>query len=157
MTLNHLAEVVCHDSVAQLLANKGSHVWSVGPDITVYEAIARMDQAGVGALMVVSGGRLVGVISERDYARKIVLNGRSSRDTRVAEIMSTPPIFVGPEATVVECLQTMTDHRIRHLPVLDQGVLSGVISIGDLVNALLAAQAAEVRQLRHFVAGGYPG
>ena len=154
---SHITEIVCHDSMAQLLAKKGSQVWSVGPDTTVYEAIELMDRAGVGALMVVHGGRLVGVISERDYARKIVLNGRSSRDTRVSEIMSVPPIFVSPETGVEEGLRIMTDFRIRHLPVVDDGQLCGVISIGDLVNALVSAQAAEVRHLKHFVAGNYPG
>jgi CBS domain-containing protein len=143
--------------VAQLLSNKGTRIWSVGPEATVFDAIKLMDEAEVGALMVLSGGRLVGVISERDYARKIVLNGRSSRDTRVAEVMSTPPIVVCPEATALECLRLMTNFRIRHLPVVDGTKLCGVVSIGDLVNALLSSQAAEVRQLKHFVAGGYPG
>jgi len=151
-----MADVVCDESAAQILERKGSQVWSIGPEASVYEAIELMDEVGAGALLVLSGGRVVGIISERDYARKVILKGRSSRDTRVSEIMSTPAITVTPDDRVIDCLRMMTERRIRHLPVLDNGALAGVLSIGDLVNAVLSAQAAEMKSLRSYVAGHYP-
>ena len=151
-----MADVVCHETAAQILARKGSQVWTIGPEASVYEAIELMDERGAGALLVLSGGRLVGMISERDYARKVILKGRSSRDTRVSEIMSTPATTVTPDDRAIDCLRLMTERRIRHLPVLDNGELAGVLSIGDLVNAVLSAQAAEMRSLKSYVAGHYP-
>ena len=149
-------EVVCLETAAEILARKGSHVWSIGTDASVFEAVRLMDEAGAGALVVLHGGRLVGMISERDYARKVILKGRSSRDTLVSEIMSAPAIVVGPEERVSDCLRLMTEMRIRHLPVVEDGALLGVVSIGDLVNAVLSAQAAEMRHLKSYVAGNYP-
>lgn len=141
--------MICKDSIAELLVKKDSRqILSVGPETSVYEAVEQMERAEVGALMVLAGGRLVGVISERDYARRVVLVGRSSRETRVADVMSSPAIFVGPSATVRESLRLMTECRIRHLPVVDEGQLCGMVSIGDLVHALLT-QA----EPKHFVVG----
>ena len=156
MVLETLTDVVCHDLASEVLARKGAHIWSIGPDASVYEAVHLMDEKGAGALLVLNGGRLIGVISERDYARKVILKGRSSRDTRVSEIMTAPAISVGLDHRVPDCLRLMTERRIRHLPVLDGGSIVGVLSIGDLVNAVLSAQAAEMRQLRSYVAGHYP-
>jgi CBS domain-containing protein len=149
-------DVMCHETAADLLAQKGSHVWSIDPEASVFEAVQMMDEARTGALLVISAGRLTGMISERDYARKVILKGRSSRDTRVEEIMSAPAITAVPSDRVTDCLRRMTEHHIRHLPVMDGERIAGVVSIGDLVNAVLAAQAAEMRQLKHYVAGSYP-
>ena len=156
MVFETTTEFVCHESASEILSRKGTQVWSIGPDANVFEAVHLMDEVGAGALLVLAGGRLVGMISERDYARKVILKGRSSRDTRVSEIMTTPAIYVGPEEKVSECLRLMTDQRIRHLPVIDSGAIVGVLSIGDLVNAVLSAQAAEMRHLKSYVAGHYP-
>ena len=151
-----MGDVVCHESASQILERKGSHIWSIGPDASVFEAIRLMDEVGAGALLVLAGGRLVGVISERDYARKVALKGRSSRETRVSEIMSTPAVTVTPGDCVTDCLRLMTERRVRHLPVLHNSSIVGVLSIGDLVNAVLSAQAAEMRSLKSYVAGHYP-
>ena len=156
MVLETMTEVVCHELASDVLARKGSQIWSIGPDASVFEAIRLMDEAGAGALLVLNGGRLIGVISERDYARKVILKGRSSRDTPVSEIMTTPAISVSPEERVSDCLRTMTEMRIRHLPVIENAAVVGVLSIGDLVNAVLSAQAAEMRHLKSYVAGHYP-
>jgi len=157
MVLDPIDEVICHDSAAQILERKGSLIWSIGPDASVFEAVRLMDEVGAGALLVLSGGRLVGMISERDYARKVILKGRSSRDTRVSEIMTAPAITARIDDRVTECLRVMTERRIRHLPViLDNGSIGGVLSIGDLVNAVVSAQAEEMRQLKSYVAGHYP-
>jgi CBS domain-containing protein len=145
------------DTVRSIVQRKGSTVWSVAPETTVYEAIKRMAEKGVGALMVVEEERLVGVISERDYARKVILKGKSSRDTRVRDIMSAPVITVTPEHSVEECLAIVTQHRIRHLPVLEEGRLAGVVTIGDLVGALIAAQADTIHHLSSYISGKYPG
>lgn len=157
MVLDPLGEVICHDSAAQILERKGSQIWSIGPDASVFEAVRLMDEVGAGALLVLAGGRLVGMISERDYARKVILKGRSSRDTRVSEIMTAPAITARIDDRVSDCLRTMTEQRVRHLPVmLDNGAIGGVLSIGDLVNAVVSAQAEEMRQLKSYVAGYYP-
>jgi len=157
MVLDPIDEVICHDSAAQILERKGSRVWSIGPDASVFEAVRLMDEVGAGALLVLSGGRLVGMISERDYARKVILKGRSSRDTRVSDIMTAPAVTARIDDRVTECLRVMTERRIRHLPViLDNGSIGGVLSIGDLVNAVVSAQAEEMRQLKSYVAGHYP-
>jgi len=144
------------ETVRTILNVKGSQVWSLRPEATVYEAIALMAEKGIGALMVVSEGKLVGVLSERDYARKVILKGKSSRDTRLEEIMTSPVINVTPEYTVDECMRIMTHYRIRHLPVTEGEQLIGVISIGDLVNSIISAQAATIDQLRNYIAGKYP-
>jgi CBS domain-containing protein len=145
-----------YDSIARVLRRKGSEVWSVSPDAPVFEAVLRMSQARVGALLVLDRSKIVGIISERDYARKVVLAGRSSNDTLVREIMTRPVITVAPTATVDECMQLMTDHRIRHLPVLDGQRIAGVISTGDLVQWIISAHEVMVEQLSDYISGRYP-
>jgi CBS domain-containing protein len=135
--------------------NKGE-IWSVPPDATVYDALALMAEKEIGALMVVQEGRLVGVISERDYARKVVLQGKHSKDTPVSEIMSTHLVTVTPSHYVDECMRLMSDFRVRHLPVLNEDVLVGVVSIGDLVKAIITDQAHTIDQLHTYIGGTYP-
>jgi CBS domain-containing protein len=140
--------------VKHLLARKGSDIWSVEADQPVLAAIQIMADRHVGALPVMRGGQLVGVISERDYARKVTLLGRSSAETEVWQIMSSPVVTVGPEDGVRHCMQLMTDRRIRHLPVVDQGgSMIGMISIGDLVRAVIEEQQETIEQLERFIAG----
>lgn len=142
------------ETVASMLKTKGNAIWSIQPDATVYEAIALMAEKSVGALLVVSGGELLGIISERDYARKIVLQQRSSSDTLVREIMTSSVVTVTPEHTVEDCMKLTTEHRVRHLPVLARGELAGVISIGDLVNAIITEQAETIGHLHAYISAG---
>ena len=144
------------ETIGSILRNKGSEIWSVAPNATVYDAIALMAQKSVGAALVISEGRLVGIVSERDYARKVILQGRSSKDTRVEEIMTSSLVTVTPENTVDECMRIITKNRIRHLPVLDKGDLVGIVSIGDLVNAVIADQAHTIDQLHTYIGSKYP-
>ena len=141
------------ETVASILRTKGDAVWSVAPSATVYEAIAMMAEKSVGALLVVADDRLVGIISERDYARKVVLQRRSSSDTFVREIMTSPVITVTPDHSVEDCMKVITEHRVRHLPVLDRDRLCGVISIGDLVNAIITEQAETIGHLHSYITG----
>jgi len=145
------------DTVRSILETKGRTVWTVVPEATVYDALVLMSEKGVGALVVVSEGKPLGVFSERDYARKLILHGKTSRDTLVQEIMSAPVMTISPDETVEECMRIMTRNRIRHLPVIDSGSVAGVVSIGDLVNAIISAQAATIHQLSSYIAGKYPG
>lgn len=142
--------------VSAIIQHKGSTVWSVSPDISVLDAIREMSDHNVGALPVVEDGRLIGMVSERDYTRKVILRGKASRNTPVREIMSSPPITVSPSHTVEQCMRIMTEHRTRHLPIIESGGLAGLVSIGDLVNWTLAAQAEQIRQLKDYISGGYP-
>ena len=142
--------------VNEVLTRKGCEVWSVGPAAPVFEAILRMSQARVGALLVLEKGKLLGIVSERDYARKVILEGRSSKETLVQEIMTQPVLSVSPSATVDECMQLMTERRIRHLPVLEGQTIKGVVSIGDLVQWLLSAHEVMVDQLNNYITGRYP-
>jgi CBS domain-containing protein len=144
------------EKIVSILNGKDDHIWSVGPDETVYDAIALMADKRIGALLVVSERRLIGIITERDYARKIILRGRSSRDTPVREIMTSSLITVTPDHTVDECMRIVSEHRIRHLPVLDEDKLVGLISIGDLVNSIIEAQAQTINHLHSYITGGYP-
>ncbi len=144
-------------SVRPVLEAKGSLVWSVAPEAMVFDAIKLMAEKSVGALLVMNDGKPVGIVSERDYARKVILLGKASKKTRVSEIMSAPVIFVTPDYTVDECFYLMTAHRIRHLPVMDGDRLAGVLSIGDLVRATVAAQKATIDQLTQYILGHYPG
>jgi CBS domain-containing protein len=141
------------ESIRPILKQKGEFVCSVSPLSSVYDAIAMMAAKQVGALLVLFEGKIVGIISERDYARKVILKGRSSRETTVAEIMSSPVVTVSPEHTVGECMKIITDHRIRHLPVLDRERIVGMISIGDLVNRILSEQRETIRHLEAYITG----
>ena len=145
-----------NETIGSILGRKGGRVWSVAPEATVYDAIVLMAAKGVGAVLVVSEGRLIGIASERDYARKVVLQGRSSKDTEVREIMTDDLITAAPENTVEECMSLMTRHRVRHLPVLEKGELAGIVSIGDLVNAIIADQADTIEHLHTYIASKYP-
>lgn len=144
------------ETIAWILKTKGYGIWSVPSNATVYDAIAMMADKAVGALLVVAEGTLVGIISERDYARKVILQGRSSQDTRVQEIMTRSLITVTPENTVDECMRIMTQRRIRHLPVLQNSKLVGIVSIGDLVKAIISDQAHTITQLHTYIANDYP-
>jgi CBS domain-containing protein len=144
------------ETIDSILKNKGYGIWSVTPDSTVYDAIAMMADKGIGALLVVSGDELVGILSERDYARQVILQGRSSKNTRVGDIMTSSPITVTPRHTVDDCMRIMTHHRIRHLPVLEQSKLCGLVSIGDLVNAIIAEQASTIDHLHTYIGAKYP-
>ena len=141
------------ETVASILKKKGDAIWSVEPTASVYEAIAMMAERSVGALLVVSDGKLVGIISERDYARKVVLQRRSSSDTLVREIMTGSVITVTPDHSVENCMKMITEHRVRHLPVLAGDKLLGVISIGDLVNAIITEQAETIGHLHTYISG----
>ncbi len=138
-------------NMKQLLKGKGHDVWSIGPEDSAFDAIEMMADKEVGALVVTDGDSLVGVFSERDYARKVALQGRSSRDTKIKEIMTTRVAYARPEQTVEECMALMTDKRIRHLPVMDGDKLLGVISIGDLVKAIIEEQQHVIKQLEQYI------
>jgi CBS domain-containing protein len=140
--------------ISDLLNHKGRDVWSLAPDATVYEAIDQMAQKGVGALLVMEGERLVGIVSERDYARKVILKGKSSRETRVREIMSHPVICVPPELTVEKTMALITEKRVRHLPVVVEKKVVGVISIGDVVRGIIEDQEFHIQQLTNYITGG---
>jgi CBS domain-containing protein len=144
------------ETVGSILRTKGNQVWQIAPSATVYDALSQMAERGVGALPVVSDGKLVGIITERDYARKVVLQGRSSQHTPVSEIMTPEPVTITAEFTVKQCLEIMTARRFRHLPVIEDGQLSGIISIGDLVAAVIINQAFTIEQLETYIAAGYP-
>jgi CBS domain-containing protein len=137
--------------VAQLLKQKRDVIYNVDPEAPVLEAIRLMAEHGVGALLVMQGQQLVGVVSERDYARKVILKGRSSSETSVREIMSSPVLTVRPDQSVRECMQIMTDKRVRHLPVLEGERVVGVLSIGDLVRAVLEEQQKTIEELEHYI------
>jgi len=137
--------------VKHLLESKGSKVFSIAPDEPVLEAIKHMAEHRVGALLVMRGEELIGVVSERDYARKVILQGRSSSQTAVADIMSDAPLTVAPDTDVFDCMRLCTDSRVRHLPVMDGQRVVGVISIGDLVKAVIDAQAEEIEHLQRYI------
>ena len=138
-------------SVADLLHDKGSEVWAVAPDQTVLDALRLMAEKEVGALLVTSGDQLVGIVSERDYARKIVLKGKSSETTPVRDVMSAEVTAVSPRQSIEECMALMTARRIRHLPVMEGEKLVGIVSIGDLVKAVIEEQEFTIRQLEHYI------
>jgi len=142
--------------VREILALKGSTVWSVSPEATVYDAIQLMAEKNVGALLVLQDTELVGIISERDYTRKVILKGKASKQTAVREILSDKIVHITPEHTVEDGLRLMTDNRVRHLPVLENGHVVGIVSIGDLVNWIISAQTTTIQQLQTYIAG-YPG
>ena len=141
------------DTVSSILQHKGNHVWSVSPDESVFQAISLMADKGIGALVVIAGDTLVGIISERDYARKIVLEGKSSKDTPVRDIMTSPVVSVRPDHTVDECMRIVTSRRIRHLPVVQGERVVGVVSIGDLVQRVISTQGETIQYLQEYIVG----
>ncbi|MFG3449155.1 MULTISPECIES: CBS domain-containing protein [unclassified Stenotrophomonas] len=141
-------------TVRQLLEGKSPEVFAVGPESAVIDAIRLMADKGIGAVLVMDGRSLVGILSERDYARKIVLHDRSSRSTKVSDIMTAKVVTVAPSEQVEHCLQLVTDYRIRHLPVVDSGGVIGVISIGDLVKSVIDEQARKLDQLQQYIVAG---
>jgi CBS domain-containing protein len=146
------------DTIAAILTRKGAEVWSIGPDATVYDAIEQMADREIGCMPVVdASGALLGMISERDYARKIILQGRSSRETPVRDVMTSPAVTAAASDTVESCMRVMTDLRVRHLPVLNGGRLAGVVSIGDLVNWIINSHEQAIEHLKTYIASGYPG
>jgi CBS domain-containing protein len=144
------------DPVECILKNKGSQVHSIAPDVTVYEALEKMADKNVGALVVLDANELVGIFSERDYVRKVILKGRSSREMLVNEIMSSPVVTVNPRTTIDDCMHRMTDKRCRHLPVVEGEKVVGVVSIGDLVNWIIKEQDHTIHQLEEYITGKYP-
>jgi CBS domain-containing protein len=140
-------------TIDSILHHKGPQVWTISPDKTVFEAIEMLADKNIGALPVIENGKVVGIFSERDYTRKVALAGKSSKGTRVREITSTDVISVGPDSSVEECMRLMTEHRIRHLPVCQDGKLVGFISIGDLVNWTISTQSAALDQMENYLAG----
>jgi len=141
------------NTVKDMLRVKGREVWSIGPDAPVYDALSMMADKGVGALLVLEGGGVVGIVSERDYARKVDLKRKSSRQTPVRDIMTPEVVYVRPENTVEECMALMTHKRIRHLPVMEDDKVVGVISIGDVVKAIISEQQFVIEQLERYISG----
>jgi CBS domain-containing protein len=144
-------------NIGAVLGQKQSEIFSVTPDTCVDDAVRMMDEKNVGALLVMKGNKLVGMLSERDYTRKVMLRGKKSSETKVSEIMSTNLTVTSPNEGVEECLRAMTDKRFRHLPVLDGGKVIGVVSIGDLVKHVIASQSATIAHLESYISGGYSG
>ena len=144
-------------NISTVLNRKGGCVWSISPDATVFEAIQLMAEKNVGALLVMSGAQLAGIVTERDYTRNVALKGKSSRETKVREIISHQLVAVTPEHSVEDCMKLMTEQRVRHLPVLVNEAVIGVVSIGDLVNWTISAQNVALEQMEHYIAGTYPG
>lgn len=140
-------------TVRQILARKGHAVHHIAPDATVLEALGVMERADVGALAVLDDGDLTGLLSERDYARKVILRGRHSSETRVREIMNEKPVCVRSTQSIEDCMRLMTEHRTRHLPVVENGQISGVVSIGDVVKAIIADREATIEELQHYIRG----
>ena len=146
-----------YDTIGAILNQKSRDIHSISPDATVFEAVQLMDAKNVGALLVMDQERLVGIVSERDYTRKVMLRGKRSRETKVAEIMSSNVSVTHPREPVETCLRLMTDKHIRHLPVVEDDKVVGVISIGDLVKHVISCQSAAIAHLEHYIHGGYVG
>jgi CBS domain-containing protein len=141
-------------TVRQVLNHKGGEVFAVGPDATVYEALELMAEKNIGAVLVLEGERTAGIFTERDYARQVVLKGKASKDTPVRDVMTQRVVFVRPEQNVEDCMALMTDKRCRHLPVLDEGKLVGLLSIGDVVKAVISEKQFIIEQLENYIASG---
>jgi signal-transduction protein with cAMP-binding, CBS, and nucleotidyltransferase domain len=145
------------DEPITALLNQKGRVWSIPPEATVYEAIERMSEINIGALVVITAEKLVGIVSERDYARKVILKGRQSREIRVREIMSMPVFYVAPETTIDECMRVMASGLMRHLPVLEDERVVGMISMGDLVKWIISSHEQTIHQMENYIGGTYPG
>jgi CBS domain-containing protein len=143
-------------SVGAILAHKGSEVWSIAPNAMVFDAIQLMAEKNVGALPVVEDGKLVGIISERDYTRKVILKGKSSKETPIKDIMTQELVTAHPGDSINECMHLMTDKRVRHLPVIEETKMVGLVSIGDLVRRIISAQTATIDNLEKYITGDYP-
>src|SRR5258708_3182950 len=143
-------------TISNILHHKGRNVWSVSPETKVFDAISLLAEKNVGALLVMSGNSLVGIFTERDYTRNVALKGRNSKDTMVREIISSTVLSVTPDHTIEEFMRLITEHRVRHLPVLEEGKVSGVVSIGDLVNWIISSQSVALEQMEQYISGGYP-
>jgi CBS domain-containing protein len=153
-TADNRVKPMKNSPISTLLHQKSTELWSIAPEATVFEAIKLMSEKNIGSLLVMSGSKLVGVFSERDYTRKIALHGKSSKDTRVQEIASSPVVSVTPQHSVEDCMKLMTEKRVRHLPVLEGDKVVGLVSIGDLVNWIISAQNAAIAQMEQYIAGG---
>jgi len=140
-------------SINEILEHKGSTVWTIAPDATVFEAIQMMSDKNIGAVLVTEREKLIGIISERDYTRKVALKGKSSKELKVRDIITDRVLSVTPNHTVEECLRLMTERRVRHLPVLDGEKIIGLVSIGDLVNWIISAQSTTIQQLETYISG----
>ena len=152
------SKIHLEEPVKSLLRQEARTVFSISPEATVYEAIERMSGKHIGALVVLSGAELlVGIITERDYARKVILKGRQSRDTRVSQIMSTPVFYVTPETNIDECMRVMTSRLVRNLPVLEGESVVGMISMGDIVKWIVSSHEQTIHQLENYIGGSYPG
>jgi signal-transduction protein with cAMP-binding, CBS, and nucleotidyltransferase domain len=143
-------------TIGNILHHKGGGIWAVAPDASVFDAIKLLAEKNIGALLVMSGENLVGIFSERDYTRNVALKGRNSKETRVREVVSGSVISVTPDHTIEECMRMMTEQRVRHLPVLEGNRVTGVISIGDLVNWIINSQSVALEQMESYITGGYP-
>lgn len=146
-----------YEPVRHVLRQKDAALWCTSPDSTVYDAIEEMSKRHIGSLVVLSGGKLAGIVTERDYARKVILQGRHSNETLVREIMTTPVLFVTPETSTGECMRLMTERRVRHLPVMEGDRVTAMLSIGDLVNWLVTSQQDTIHHLTGYITGKYPG
>lgn len=142
-----------YGTISEILCHKGNNVWSISPDETVFDAIELMAEKNIGALLVIEANRLVGILTERDYTRKVALKGKSSKQTAVREILTGDVIHATPDHTIEECMRLMTEHRVRHLPVLEADRIVGVVSIGDLVNWIITAQSSTIHQLQTYISG----
>ncbi len=140
-------------TVRDLLALKGNDIWSIAPDSSVYDAVKLMADKGIGALLVMDGNKLVGIVSERDYARKVMLKGRSSKETAVKEIMTAKVLYVGRKRSIEECMALMTEKRVRHLPVMEDDRLIGILSVGDVIKAIISQQEFIIEQLESYIKG----
>jgi CBS domain-containing protein len=145
------------EPVKTLLHGKGPAIWSISPEATVYQAIELMAEKHIGALVVLMAGNLVGIISERDYARKVILKGKQSTETHVREIMTRPVLYVTPDQSIEECMRLMSSRRLRHLPVVEDEKVVGIVSIGDLVNWVITTQEQTIQHLQSYITGAYPG
>ncbi len=144
-------------TIKEILDRKGRRVFTLPPDALVFEAVRIMAENSVGSIVVIEGDTVVGILSEREYARQVILKGRSSKQTEVREIMTTPVHYVTPDCRVDEAMRIVTDERIRHLPVLENNRLTGIVSIGDLVRSIVDEQAAQIEHLQNYITGRYPG